>query len=473
MAAALPPTPTPHAPPAPAPAPAPASIPDDVDVEEALIRRAAKKVRRAKKKIRPNASARPDGWRKHGYGSAVGGTASRAFAASVWGPLAGRPIERVHADNLSVEDFVARYERPRVPVLISGLADGADSAPKPTRTRPFAQCVSQWHPDVLLRRFANHKFKVGTDDDGYPVRLKYKHFYAYARGQLGKTGESAAVDDSPLYIFDGTFACHRRGAITPDALGGCGIRGDYKVPRFFQEDLLRHAGSSRPPYRWFVLGPPRSGTGCHVDPLSTSAWNALVLGRKRWALLPPETPPHLVKPPGIEREAATWFRAVLPRLRLLHRRKHGEGNLQDLTVPDAASDPVATSLPPLTQMDLDSFTELHECIQHPGDVLYVPHGWHHAVLNGPDEFSVAITQNYVSSTNFREAFAHCTKKRPKMTKRWLHGLDAARPDLADVARGAAEDDDAFSTTSSSSSSDDSSDDEGEEEEEEDEDEVLK
>ena len=78
--------------------------------------------------------------------------------------------------------------------------------------------------------------KVGTDDDGYPVRLSLQDFLLYMHDP------EHSQDDSPLYIFDGSFA---------EKKGSRAMQHDYQMPSLFNEDLMKYASEKRrPPYRW-------------------------------------------------------------------------------------------------------------------------------------------------------------------------------------------------------------------------------
>ncbi|KAJ3284381.1 hypothetical protein HDU76_008308, partial [Blyttiomyces sp. JEL0837] len=173
---------------------------------------------------------------------------------------------------------------------------------------------------------------------------------------------------------------------------------DYKVPKYFTDDLFQYTGSRRPPYRWVVIGPGRSGTGIHVDPLNTAAWNALVFGHKRWALFPSSAPKSMVDPRGLpDHEAATWFAHVYPYL-----------------YDESTRDPTTNTL-------LAERLGIIEILQKPGEIVFVPGGWHHVVINL--DFTVAVTHNFCSRANFEAVWLMTRDSRPRLAKKLVTRLD--------------------------------------------------
>jgi len=55
-----------------------------------------------------------------------------------------------------------------------------------------------------------------------------------------------------------------------------------------------------------------------------------------------------------------------------------------------------------------------ECTVEPGDVVFVPHGWWHSVLN-LDDVNVAITHNFVSRSNLPTVLRFLEKKQDQIS----------------------------------------------------------
>ena len=350
-------------------------------------------IRKVKKRAR---SELKNKWHVHRY-------------ASDPGVLGTMPPDRtissvVHLDgsDLSFAEFSHHVEKNQLPCLIQNLMTHWPALKTWTSSRALKSLVPR-----------DYNCKVGSDDDGYAVRLPYKYFHRYAHDP-----SHGVIDDSPLYIFDSNM------------LKKTALHKEYIVPHLFSEDLLKYAGEDRrPPYQWICIGGARSGSNIHVDPLGTSAWNALVTGHKRWALFPPDSVPKSVLKPSSVDSAVRWFDKVWPETQSAGWKEKG-------------------------------YPAPVEVWQGPGEVVFVPSGWWHVVVNL--DFTVAVTHNFCSSANFALVLRHARKSRPKMSVKWLEGLREVRPDLYELGMGIVERGEVCSDASSPSSDSTSSSDGSEE-----------
>ncbi|KAF9439326.1 hypothetical protein BGZ76_003856 [Entomortierella beljakovae] len=372
-------------------------------------------------------------------------------------------LDRIDYSKVSREEFIDQYEEKCLPVVIRGVMEG------------WGAC-DNWNPETFLRKYGSQPFKIGEDDDGNNVYIKMKYFLKYAV-------TDGLKDDSPLYIFDSGFVKRKLTPIQKERMTGSGsssssssekttkgitkqrgnspsseeetnivgnkrtrsrsnsptnpkkivrtfgkrptvnesadpslpteeppkseqehastLLDDFMIPKYFKDDLFQYVGivnrklagdRRRPPFRWFVVGGARSGTGIHIDPLGTSAWNTLTTGHKRWCLFPPGIPRDVFDPPmkPFDREAVSWFHHVYPRF--------------------AEND-----------FELGKKYGMIQVIQGPGETMFVPGGWPHIVMNL--DFTIAITQNFCSPTNFESVWLNTRHARPKLARKFQSEIE--------------------------------------------------
>ncbi|KAE8309113.1 hypothetical protein BDV41DRAFT_458567 [Aspergillus transmontanensis] len=253
--------------------------------------------------------------------------------------------------NLSPEEFHEKWSD--TPFILT----------EPVKEWPAYQ---NWTVESLLSKYADTVFRAEAVD--WP----FKTYVEYMKNNS---------DESPLYLFDRAFVTKMdlkvgRPDQEPDAT--------YWPPPCFGEDFFSVLGNDRPDRQWLIIGPERSGSTFHKDPNATSAWNAVVRGSKYWIMFPSSL--KLPPPPGVyvseDQSEVTSPLSIAEWLLGFHaeaRRTPGciEGICQE------------------------------------GEILHVPSGWWHLVVN--IEPAIAITQNFIPRAHLSAALDFLSNKADQIS----------------------------------------------------------
>ena len=232
----------------------------------------------------------------------------------------------------SIDDLV-RNGLPQGPCVITGLADKWSA-------------YRRWTREFFENKYGDIELTVSRSRSHVKKNISLREYLGYMYSEQ---------EDDPYYLKDWFFTEEY-----PEFIK------DYELPRFFECWSEQLPDSLKLNLRWFYIGPANSMSSLHVDGMHTSAWNAVISGRKRWLFYPPDQAPYMYE---------GKVNAFAP--------------LQD-------SYPLFEKATPVVM------------VQHPGEVVYTPSRWWHQVLN--EAPTVSVTGNFVNETNYRLVGEYFKKK---------------------------------------------------------------
>eukprot|EP00411_Alexandrium_monilatum_P020745 CAMPEP_0175221588 /NCGR_PEP_ID=MMETSP0093-20121207/20383_1 /TAXON_ID=311494 /ORGANISM="Alexandrium monilatum, Strain CCMP3105" /LENGTH=445 /DNA_ID=CAMNT_0016515143 /DNA_START=44 /DNA_END=1378 /DNA_ORIENTATION=+ len=302
----------------------------------------------------------------------------------------GGPLPRIDVAEVSAEEFSRRFSRTRQPAMLLGAANDW-------------RATQRWSSrEELLDHYGDVRFKVTEIVPPYacgkPLKVELPlRLYVQHAEEVGA--------DFPFYVFERDL----EGPRLP-------LLEDFTTPAYFRDDLYDLTEYTRaffPLYRYYVIGVERTGSNLHVDPSCTSAWNTLLCGLKRWVLFPPGDSEEYRSRIGAScrtmggdaQPPAYWWLDTLPALR-------ESGAAEELG--------------------------MLECVQRPGETIFVPFGWWHAVLN--IGFTAAVTQNLLAPDSLDYAWPTLAADWPDFVPRFARFIQEHRPEveLPAAARAAAD-----------------------------------
>ena len=328
-----------------------------------------------------------------------------ADAADAFTParLATAPIPRVDGRTLSRQQFEAEYGSRQRPVILTGL-DSVTSVPWDLRYLARADLLGGCKVAVKREVSSSANWArlhdeaqtttIGELVDAMKSRSREGRTSAISAGAVkggaARSSRRSSCEKSPGYLHDWSIPRHAPSLLPQIA-----------IPIQFADDLLQGArryeeGLYVDTWPSLFIGPEGSRSCLHVDSFASSFWMKLFEGRKDW-LIWPSNETCLLSPSYFEGSMDPIFDAIEVE-ELLKRGGggsgggggDGDGGKDGLAAPNAA---VCRALQ----------THPWRATLMPGEVLFVPSGCPHRVVNLDD--TLALSANFVGEYHAEASIA--------------------------------------------------------------------
>lgn len=253
--------------------------------------------------------------------------------------------------SMSEDQFVNEYVRTGTPVILTGCAGYA--------------WIHQYDLslDAVTRMYFDNTTTYNVEPDWKPPVTGFTHSYTPNDHYLTP---AEGMDMVLHHHYIRLFQLMRNNPRCQVRNNTCRVFERIQKPVPIPPDLYKLT-SYENVYNWVIFSGAYTGSHPHNDPDLSGAWNYMINGYKYWAIFPPgvkmkDVDCNVKCSPGIETDVyhtLRWFKHMLPQLRT---RTFCGRNLM-------------------------------EGVQRPGEVIYLPKGLTHSVLNIAD--NVAVTENYL------------------------------------------------------------------------------
>ena len=275
-------------------------------------------------------------------------------------------IDRVDAAKLSKAEFVQKYALPGVPVIITGLVAGIFAKGVWTRDRIRTELGEK--TVVPRKRVARSPDWAALEDAPAVSIAAFLDLMQPPPDDAGVGAEKAvagnALEAPSTYLFDWN--------LPGNAASMC---AELRIPDYFADDFLQHLpdGSMyKDAWPSLFVGPRGTRSGLHVDAFGSNFWMAVMEGKKHWTLFR-RGDTALLGP--------SYVMSLDPAFAADGAIGDADGHARDA---DAGQ-------------HLLSAAGGWDFVLEAGEVLFVPAGCAHTVVNCCD--SVAISANYIDASN--------------------------------------------------------------------------